>query len=233
MHRMKTCTAIVGVCVTSIATFGLLTPASANPVSVKPPVVGAPGGRVPGGTRDPGCLGNQSLMALVPLSTVGSTAAQYPTFLLSVPSAAPKSAIFTLQDESRKLVYKTTVNLSGKAGITSFQLPKSMAGLKIGKNYRWVFSLVCNAQAPDQSGNPFVQGWIKRVEMPPTLAQQLQQTSRRDRVTLYQNAGLWYDALATLAELRRTDPNDRALKTAWTNLLNSAGLNQVVTNPLL
>jgi hypothetical protein len=69
--------------------------------------------------------------------------------------------------------------------------------------------------------------------MNPSLASQLERGTQRDRIALYQTAGLWYDAIATLAQLRRSSPGDAALKTTWNNLLTSVGLDTIVNVPLI
>jgi len=51
-------------------------------------------------------------------------------------------------------------------------------------------------------------GWIDRVEPSPELAQQLDGASEVDRAILYAEHGMWYDAVATLAALRRSRPED-------------------------
>ena len=50
---------------------------------------------------------------------------------------------------------------------------------------------------------------------------------------LYAQAGIWYEALATLAELRRSKPNDSVLISAWESLLQSVGLDTVAKEPII
>jgi hypothetical protein len=70
-----------------------------------------------------------------------------------------------------------------------------------------------------------------RVRPDPTLAQRIQQATPKDRVALYANAGLWYETVATLVELRRARPNDNELAQAWNKLLNSVGLDNSFKRP--
>jgi hypothetical protein len=78
----------------------------------------------------------------------------------------------------------------------------------------------------------YVEGAIKRVEADPTLAQRLQRATPQERVAIYAKAQLWYEALGTLAELRRDRPNDSVLADAWSQLLDSVELNKISSEPL-
>jgi hypothetical protein len=78
----------------------------------------------------------------------------------------------------------------------------------------------------------YVEGAIKRVEADPTLAQRLQRATPQERVAIYAKAQLWYEALGTLAELRRDRPNDPVLADAWTQLLDSVKLDTISRQPL-
>lgn len=236
MYRTKSCTAFAAVCVASllgVSSLTFATPGQAN--SIKPPVTDGPGGRISGGSRDPGCLQRNSIRAIAPTSaTKGLTNSQNPTFFFYIPQTASRTAEFVLQNQNKQQVYKTTLRLSGKPGIVSFSLPSSagFSGLEVGKNYRWFFTLICNPNAADRAGNPFVMGWIQRAQPNAGLSQQLRQASPRDRAMLYYSAGYWYEAVSTLAGLRRSYPNDAALASDWANLLQSAGLDQISREPI-
>ncbi|MBD2123309.1 DUF928 domain-containing protein [Trichocoleus sp. FACHB-262] len=236
MYRTKSYAAYTALCVALISSFApLALPMSAIANSVRPPVKDGPGGRTSGGSRPGDCLGRNSITALIPAAQTKSlTADRYPTLFFHVPPTTAKTAEFVLQNENKQQVYRTKLRLAAQPGIASFKLPAVVtSGLTAGKNYRWFFSVVCNEAAPDKSGNPFVMGWIKHVNPSPALVQQLRQASPRDRVALYKQSGFWYEALSTLAQLRRSYPRDAALAADWANLLGSAGLNRVAREPLV
>jgi len=195
-----------------------------------------PGGRQPAGSRPSTCFGKQVPLALTP-DTVGSdrTTAQYPTFFVQVPPAQTETtAEFALLNDANKQIYRTPIALTDKPGISSFRLPIDTPGLEVGKTYRWFFLFHCGAAANNvDSVKPDTQAWITRVEAVPTLTSQLGKASGRDRARLYQHAGLWYEALSTLADLRRINPQDSKLQTDWTTLLQTAGLEAVATEPLV
>jgi hypothetical protein len=53
-----------------------------------------------------------------------------------------------------------------------------------------------------------------------------------DRIALYAANGLWYDAIATLATLRRESPDNVIATNQWTALLESVGLSEFAGMPL-
>jgi hypothetical protein len=112
----------------------------------------------------------------------------------------------------------------GTPGIMSLTVPSatSMSPLKIGQEYHWDLTLICDSA--ESSNIPPIEGEIKRVEPNPTLAARLQQATPQERVTLYTEENLWYDAVATLVELGRDRPNDPNLAAIWDKLLTSQGL---------
>jgi predicted N-formylglutamate amidohydrolase len=101
----------------------------------------------------------------------------------------------------------------------------SFSPLEIGQEYRWELALIYESQERVASD-----GKIKRVEADPTLALRAQEATPQERVALYADKRLWYNALTTLVELRRDRPNDKELEDALDKLLKSAGLNSVGMN---
>lgn len=199
----------------------------------EPPSTGRPGRRSDAGSRGCGEDGSSSssepipLLALVPIqetagSTVvfGKTAAEYPTFWFYVPYGSSQTATFVLQDQDGNPIYESDVALPHIAGILSLRLPATVAPLELGKPYHWFFKLYCRSISPPDS---FVDGWIQRESLPSDLAQQLQTATPQQQVRLYAANGFWFDALATAAEVRQTNPED----TTWAELLRTIGLEHV------
>jgi hypothetical protein len=44
--------------------------------------------------------------------------------------------------------------------------------------------------------------------------------------------GIWYDSLATLAELKRRQPNNSTVATSWQEMLKSVDLSAIAEVPL-
>lgn len=192
------------------------------------------------GTRSPGSicpLIGKPLTALLPTSHFGVTVAGYPTFFVYMPALSPQTpplpVEFLLQDKSGNEMYKANFQTNGTPGIITLNLPTraGLAPLEVGQDYKWSFSIIC--QASDRSHDMNVEGWVRRVELNPTLGAQLKQASPQQQVELYAEAEIWQDALATLVQLRRDNPNDATIATSWQKLMNAAGLNDIIQESLV
>ncbi len=204
----------------------------------------APGNREGGATRGP-CVKNEKFAALVPVSGVGNTTAEYPTIYWYMPllsakdEEAPSPAVeFVLKDANKQEVYKATYSLTktadgivGAPGLMSLTVA-NLYPLQVGQEYYWELAILCDSKGVDRAYDTFIEGAIKRVEADPTLAQRLQRAMPQERVVIYAKAQLWYEALGTLAELRRDRPNDSGLADAWSQLLDSVELNIISREPL-
>jgi hypothetical protein len=215
---------------------------TSNLLAQRFPDNGDPKGRRRGGTsRRDGCPELKTpITALVPgeennnKSFFASTVAEYPTFWVYVPELPTNSRFgeFVLQDEQGNDVYRTSLTLSGKAGIIGISLPSSSQyALKQNLKYHWFFRVYC--------GNPqnkpeylFVDAWLQRVALTPDLQQQLKTAQSRE-YTVYAANNLWYDAITNLANLRSTNPSERVLAEDWTNLFKAVGLEELAQAPIV
>ncbi|MBW4560568.1 MAG: DUF928 domain-containing protein [Mojavia pulchra JT2-VF2] len=221
-------------CLTSVLTFSWACFQQVLANSEQRAREGLPGRRIGGGTRGE-CSSNAGrLMALVPENNLGLTKQAYPNFLFYLPrTATPRTVEFVLQDDKRRSVYEANFTTPSSGGVINFSLPDSafLPPLTIGKKYNWYLSMICDPE--NRATDVVVHGWIKRVETDSVLTKKLQQTSPLGRVTLYAQAGLWQDALGTLAELKYTRPNDSQLAASWIQLLKSEKLDAIAQEPLL
>ena len=234
-----------------------MTPVAAVPITFVPPPPppdrGAAGDR--GGAASRGCsVGNQSVIALIPIykQTInqgeteavsvtkvwGLTTEEYPTFWFFVPykKSTINSIEFVLKDESSKLsqtIYRKIVTIPEVPGIISIPLSVTTPPLQVNKIYHWFFKMkvICNPQQPAQ--REYVEGWVQRVNLNPKLVDNLKQATPQQRVKLYAENGIWYDALTTLAELRLAKPEDPTLAVEWMNLLKSVDLENLAKQPLI
>ncbi|MEB3337918.1 MAG: DUF928 domain-containing protein, partial [Leptolyngbyaceae bacterium] len=180
-------------------------------------------GVVGGATRNFCVAGNLPLATLTPPNRLGLTTGSRPTFYLHVPQTSAKSAELVIKDINNQDVYRTSFPLDrNTSGIMSVQLPESAPPLEVNQYYRWYFSLVCRPS--DRLEDVFVSAWVQRIEPDRGLAQALQQTNVRQRASLYAENGVWYDALSSLVQLRRLNPNDPKVTTEWSEFLESVGL---------
>lgn len=132
---------------------------------------------------------------------------------------------FVLRDEADQLVYEATFKPTHQEGeITSFQLSQSQTfkGLVAGKAYHWYLSVINKAQ--DRAHDDVVEGWVQRVSISSTLAQQLALATPLEKVQIYQEADLWPEAIALMASLKQMHPNDLSISQMWKQLIASPEL---------
>jgi hypothetical protein len=169
------------------------------------------------------------LIALVPSQVVqgkrreqtlvwGRTTSAHPIFWLYV--AYPQNSLVKLDIYDRDLEEFIAVSFLlnvTEPGIVSFPLPTDGVSLEVDEIYQWELSIYCDRDG--DSPNDSVSGSIQRVRLPAELDTQLQEATPIERIALYAEEGIWFDALTNLAELRRQKPEDPDLAAAWQDLL--------------
>lgn len=218
----------------------LLNPSTPNAQTavqfVTPSNLGAPGEREAAATRDSSCPnaeGKPPLTALIPATNVGLTVSDRPTFWFYVPypPTLQRPVEFVLYGKNNDEVYKTSFQLQNTPGIVSLSLPETVPPLESGKKYRWRFSFLCNLA--NRAETRFVEGWVQRDTPSPALQRQLEATSMRDRIALYAANGFWYDTLSAIAQLIRNSPPDATLPANWASVLQSVGLGNITSAPIV
>jgi len=212
-------------------------PNSQQPVAIwnnfQPPEQGVPGRREGGGTR--GLVCPTAITALIPQSTMGKTISAKPTFFYYLPVALDKTVQFELADENDKTVYKKSFRMvTSRAGIVSVSLDSdgNSPALEVGKNYQWYFTIKCNPKS--YTDDVLVSGWINRTVLAPTVKTQLDRSpDRRAKLSIFAQQGLWYEYLATLAQLRIESPSDASLALKWSEVLSSVELGKIAREPLV
>ncbi|NEO19936.1 MULTISPECIES: DUF928 domain-containing protein [unclassified Moorena] len=193
----------------------------------------------PGGTRgDCYYISNRNIpvVALVPISGMGTTVSEYPTFSWYMPCikyASGHDLKFVLKDANGKELYSVKYPLPDTVypGFRSITLPPfvNLPPLEVNQKYDWQVGLI---DPGDSSNNIYIDGGVKRVEEDPNLGQSLKQATLQQRVAIYANDRLWYETLTTLLELRRQSPKDENLEEAWNKLLASVGLGGIAKKTL-
>jgi len=175
------------------------------------------------------------VIPLIPTSKEAEyTTKEYPTFFFYIPkvSKTVTGLEFVLRDgENIDPLYKETFKPFEQAGIVSITLKANQPPLKVGKEYTWGFSMICDPNSRDRDF--FTEGKIQLMQ-DENIAAQLQETPKPlDRAVLYATAGFWENALSILADLRRQSPNDPQVQQYWSDLLKSVKLDEVTDKPLL
>lgn len=197
----------------------------------RPPDLRVPDRRDGGGTRGGGVFDSSKprLTALIPKDG-GVTISEYPTFLVYIPPCdeTDVQAKFVLEEAGGIDIYSTVIESLPTGGIISISLSKneSTEPLKIGQSYRWFLYI-------ESDSSESIQGTIQRVQPSNTLTEALKTAKPQELPTLYQQEGIWYEAISSLAELRRQNPNDLALTEQWKSLLQSVELEDLIDFPLL
>ena len=222
----------------------------------------APGQRQGAGSRGPCPDVAKPLTALVPIiqgtsnesntptpeittsdSVLGLTVAEHPTFWFYVPYSlnSPPSVLsveFVLQDEKSKEVYKRVLTTSENSpGVFNFELPSTAPALEVGRRYYWNLTISCDnglsqENSWDYGNKAYVDGWVERVELNPSLKTQLEQATPLETVALYAKAGIWHEAVTSLGKLRRENPQKAALMADWNELLKSVDLEAIAQEPI-
>jgi Domain of Unknown Function (DUF928) len=157
-------------------------------------------------TRGGSCEANSSarLTALVPFSHVGETISGHPTFTWFVPNRSPRPLQFRLFTRTRQVLYKT--EMQSQPGIMSVALPPNLPQLSIGQSYQWEVVLVCDRNVP--SRNVVAAAEIQVVQPVASLQTQLAAAQTpQQRIDLYGESGLWYDAIAEARKASETSQN--------------------------
>jgi hypothetical protein len=171
-----------------------------------------------------------------PMDVWGLTTAERPTFWFYLPytkNFVGLNVEFVLQDSEENDVYRQAIALRATPGVIGVSLPSTVAPLQVGKTYRWYFKVHCNQQ--DTASPPIhVEGDIQRVSLNNSEERQLAAaTDAREKIAIYAASGIWFDSLTMLAQLRLANPKDVSLAADWQNLLESIGLGNVATAPLV
>lgn len=204
-------------------------------VNFRPPDVTAPDNRQGGTHRGAKlCPAGLSITPLIPESNIGLTLAESPTFFVYVPQTSAEIEFVLLTENGTEIVYETAfkVDKPGIVGVTVPATSNNKKSIEVGKRYEWSFSMVCDPQ--DRSADVVVQGLVQRIEPQSNLKQDLENNAdAMSRLNVYAKNGIWYETLATLAELRRKSPDNQTLAAEWQQLLKSQGLDSIAAQPLI
>lgn len=192
----------------------------------KPPVSDRPSERESAGTRGSCEQTKMPFTPLLPISETGNrfsgfTLSQHPTFWFYVPYKRSniKSGKFAIEDQQDNLVYRTAFKLPDTPGFVSVSIPATEKKLEPDKLYRWTFTLYCVSSDPSESPPVWHTGTIQRIDQP-TLESQLKAATVEERMNLYVQNKIWYDAATDLEAIH-------AVPKTWLSLMKAMGLEQL------
>lgn len=199
-----------------------------NQVTFKPPKGDKPQQTVGGASRGEQCSSDYQKSPVTPLLPANSqalTVQARPTLLIYVPETSATKAYFAMRDESEDYDYQTILPIGDSAGIVSLTLPKNAPDLSVNKDYQWSLILMCDGQLRPDS--PIATGNIKRITSNTDMNQKLTHADLLESAAIYGEAGIWYDSVASLAQLKMMQPNNNNVSANWESLLNTVGLEKV------
>ena len=124
--------------------------------------------------------------------------------------------------QSIKPLLETRLHPPVQPGMQRVRLADYHIRLDLGVTYTWSVLLV--PDATQRSRDVMAAGTIERIAVPPELQSQLVGADKMTSARLYGETGLWYDLIATLAELIEADPQDRTWHQQRAILLDQEGL---------
>ncbi len=208
---------------------GWTQPSSPHIATLPPaPGTGTPdSGQTPGGTRSPEQIGackqtNKPLTALVPeKGNQGLTTAEHPVLWFYIPYAVEdihsiEFSVHEREKETTATFYRTFLQLTQTPGVIGIALPSTPEyALKLNGSYHWYLKINCDPQEQPEK-EIVLNGWVTRVQHSPELV-----------------GVIWYDELTNRAKRYLLEPENIEMKTAWAELLQSVGLEELAQAPLV
>jgi len=188
-----------------------------------------PGRRLGGGSRGDCAVDSRALAALNPANNLGVTARHQPALYFAMPkleSAYPVD--FLLRDTQGATVYETSLSTGTGGDFVGVQIPANR--LTVDQDYQWYLAIACHPDDPAQT--VVLSGWLRQVSPVPAVSTAAGVEGKLEQVRAEKAAGLWSDAIATLVELRQTDPDHPAVHQQWTQLLEALALEALADPPL-
>lgn len=171
-------------------------------------------------TRRPGNSSEDFQTILAP-NHVANTISSHPTFAVHFPEAQGNYVV-TLEEKGSKFnntIWQQNLKVD-KPGIQTIKIPKNIAGLQTGKDYRFSVKRVLNPS--DRSQDVVAQVWLQKVEISPEVAAKIAKiTDPSERAIVLANEAIWFDSIASLVE-----QNDPVARELLANLLEQVGLQE-------
>lgn len=191
----------------------------------KPRRQSIPKGRVGGGIRG----GDGPALYVLAPDHVGFTKDEQPSLLWYLSKTTSLPLEFTVIDtRAVKPLLETRLKTPVQPGVQRISLKNFDIKLEPGVQYKWFVTLVLGPEA--SSKDVVAGGTIERIPFIEALSIHLAAAKNSDAVFRYAEAGLWYDAIATISELIDKAPDDRKLRQQRASLLQQVGLWEVANS---
>jgi len=198
-------------------------PATVSAPVYKPPMRGTPAGRVGGGTRG---AGREFVLSALAPDHSGLTLREQPSLYWFISDQTTLPVELTVIDpRTNRPVLETRLPSPVTAGIHVVRLADFGIRLAPGVTYQWFIAVIPDAAR--RSRDILAGGSIERIEPPQALPVKLGQATKDELPAIYAEAGIWYDALASISELIDAAPSDQALRRQRAALISQIGLSGV------
>ena len=188
----------------------------------KPRKQSTPKGRVGGGIRG----GDGPALYVLAPDHVGFTKDEQPSLFWYLSKTTSLPLEFTLIDsQAIKPMIETKLKAPAQPGVQRISLKELGIKLEPGVQYKWFITLQVGAEA--SSKDVVAGGTIERIPFIEALSIHLPSAKNGDAVFRYAEAGLWYDAIATISEMIDKAPDDRKLRKQRASLLQQVNLWEV------
>lgn len=167
---------------------------------------------------------------LMPERNYGLTLKERPPIFVDLPQTSAKQVVLMFQDETGEYYERAFLDITGRGGIVSFNLPDEKPPLAVGKNYQWSLVIVCGKTV--QPDDPVFRGWVQRTARTSLVESELGEKTAIEQAAWYGAKGYWYDMLAAMAQVRRSHPGNTKITALWRDLLETVGLGAIASEPL-
>jgi hypothetical protein len=234
-------------CGTTMSVLGAQSPpkSSSSKRKIKPPELPRDTGKPDGARRGGASRSNDTcprvkvpLTALVPAIfqrkngkvveyVWGLTTAEKPSFWLYSPyengDRYRTTFVIRQQNKNGESLGTIPAKLPSRPGVFKIELPAELTGLQLNQRYYWELSIDCE-QASDAVPIK-VYGIIQRTELPADVMRKIQaSTTAIEKAKQYADNGILFDALDLLTTGYQNNPEDKALKESWQDLIKSIEL---------
>lgn len=176
--------------------------------------------------------GNMKLLAIVPPNQYGVTLQPYPEVFVYIGPAeqfkfTPLEVDFVVEDSDQNAIYTSSFQVETHNQVIKLGIPNQagIAPLEVGDIYNWKLTVYDGVSF---TSLPQVGGMVSRVPINPEL--ELDLTTDWTIAKSYAQGEVWYDAIATLAEVYQENQLDQGVTIDLNNLLKSVGLNLTAEN---
>jgi hypothetical protein len=201
---------------------------SANKQNTLPPQRGNPDDTEQAVTRSIGACG-QAGVPLTPMLPKTATASSnefsgytltgHPTFWFYIPyeTRSVNRGEFVIENEQgeAETVWKVDFKMPKTPGLVKVSIPPTAKPLEVNKTYRWNMIVHCNSEQASNQSYVFETGIVQRID-DPALQNQLNAATPEEKLAVYANRRVWYDATTNLAQVRQSPQ--------WSEFLRSIGL---------